>query len=193
MTDDDYAVAELVRAEERFRVEGEAEQRGGGSTTALSKRLLEVGDGAMEKLQWLALAWSAGSPAGAALWIGGVVQGALWERERAATATVPATEQELRAEASEARTGQEDDALAVLRDLVALKDGPRGEYYRKAKDSAWERARRVVEERPTRPTSEEAIDAFVSTVIRSWPWTGLKDLEADGRLERLKMGARIDG
>ena len=38
------------------------------------------------------------------------------------------------------------EVLAVLGELVALKDGPRDEHYRASKDDAWDRARALVAE-----------------------------------------------
>jgi alpha-D-ribose 1-methylphosphonate 5-triphosphate synthase subunit PhnI len=37
-----------------------------------------------------------------------------------------------------------DDAYAVLKTLVELKDGPRDEHYRATKDAAWDAAREVL-------------------------------------------------
>lgn len=50
----------------------------------------------------------------------------------------------LRAAGLVATPAQQDDATAALRELVRLKDGPRDDSYRAAKDAAWKRARRVL-------------------------------------------------
>lgn len=42
--------------------------------------------------------------------------------------------------------GERDGAVGALRVLVALKDGPRDDHYRRAKDAAWENARNVLNE-----------------------------------------------
>lgn len=51
------------------------------------------------------------------------------------------TPHELRTEAD----AKAEEARAALRDLVALKDGPRDDHYRAAKEAAWDRARAALE------------------------------------------------
>jgi hypothetical protein len=79
-------------------------------------------------------------------------EGRAEEAERHMAATVANTKRvgELRAEADEilaavAAVADENDALlAVLRELVRLKDGPRDAAYERDKPKAWDAARAVV-------------------------------------------------
>lgn len=162
MADDDYAVAELERAIEKAE-RASADYFSPGPVTAetwreLMRRLLEVGEGAAERLEkeshkmaaaiFTAHGGTAAVPQ--ALFANvqrvteaGAVLGALWERERAATGAGPPGATRGLADASAAGSAAED-ALSALRMLVRLKDGPRDAAYRSAKDSAWERAREIV-------------------------------------------------
>jgi hypothetical protein len=79
------------------------------------------------------------------------------EQWKAIAGEMEATAAILRSDLADARADLEG-AVGALAELVRLKDGPRDDAYRAAKDAAWDAAREIIRQHGGQSTAEEAFE-----------------------------------